>query len=154
MTSVRLKLFADYRQIHLAAPATTLSLEDAWTEQATEERIAANKEIVGIGTEEAGNVSVSVEVLDAEPTTDLATWDHVTEASLSLPTGELLIAGCTDYWPDAKRMKRRVKTGDGPRFPVRVSGAEGAGENRGRAPVSGAEGAGENRGRAPVSGGR
>lgn len=101
---VRLKLFADFHQIHVAAPETKCSLEDAWTAQATEDRIAANEEIVGVRTEHAAAVAVSVEVLAAEPEPDLAKWDHVTEASLSAATGELLIAGCTDYWPDAKRI--------------------------------------------------
>jgi hypothetical protein len=51
------------------------------------------------------NVPVTVEVLDAEPHSDLDCWDHVTECSLEAPSGRIVIAGCTDYFPDAARIQ-------------------------------------------------
>ncbi len=95
-----MKLFADHRQIHVLAPAPKGDLADAWTAKATEDRVAAAGDIVGIGTERADDVDVKVEILDQEP--DVIAGDHVTEASIALP-GDVVVMGCTDYLPDAKR---------------------------------------------------
>ncbi len=97
-----MKLFADYRQIHLRAPDAKGDLADAWTAQATDDRIAAAGDIVGIGTEEADDVDVKVEILSREPALQKA--DHLTEASIKL-RGEVVVLGCTDYLPDAKRFE-------------------------------------------------
>jgi hypothetical protein len=40
-------------------------------------------------------VPVTLEVLADPPTADFAIWDHVAEASLELPSGELEIHECT-----------------------------------------------------------
>jgi hypothetical protein len=55
-------------------------------------------------------------VLDSEPTVDLSAWDHVAECSLSVPTGRIVIAGCTDFFPDAARIE--IDAGD---YRARVS---------------------------------
>ena len=52
--------------------------------------------MLGVGTDTNGEVPVTVEVLDAEPTLSLNGWDHVAEASLELSRGRLTIAGCPD----------------------------------------------------------
>lgn len=57
-----------------------------------------------IGTERADDVDVSVEILSSEP--PLLEADHSTEASIKL-RGEVAVLGCTDYVPDAKRVKAR-----------------------------------------------
>jgi len=97
-----MKLFADYRQIHVRTPDATGDLADAWTARATDDRIAAAGDIIGIGTEQVDDVDVTVEILSAEP--PMQTGDHVTQASIKL-AGELAVVGCTDYVPDAKRYK-------------------------------------------------
>lgn len=94
-----MKLFADHRQIHVLAPEAKGDLADAWTAKATDDRVAAAGDIVGIGTEAADDVDVTVEILDAAP--DLAPADHVTEASLQLGA-KVAVMGCTDYLPKAK----------------------------------------------------
>ncbi|MBX3226109.1 MAG: hypothetical protein KIT84_28960 [Labilithrix sp.] len=43
-----MKLFADFRQIHVSAPDRKGDLAEAWTAQATEDRIAVAGDIVGI----------------------------------------------------------------------------------------------------------
>lgn len=59
--------------------------------------------VVGIGTLRNMEVSVTLELLDAEPTVEPASFDHIAEASLVVRSGTLAIAGCTDYSPDAAR---------------------------------------------------
>ena len=61
-------------------------------------------------------VPVTVQVCDFEPTLDLLAWDHGAETDLDVPSGRIVIAGCTDYWPDAARVD--VERG---RYRVRVS---------------------------------
>lgn len=102
---LRLRLFADYRQIHVREPDARGDLGDAWTARASDDRVAAARDIVGIGTEEVDDVAVEVSVVDAEPADDAAAWDRVTESSIEVTTGELAILGCTDYIPDARRIR-------------------------------------------------
>lgn len=51
------------------------------------------------------NVPVVVEITDSEPDANLSAWDHVNECSLDVPSGRIVIAGCTDYFPDAARIE-------------------------------------------------
>ncbi|MEZ4398824.1 MAG: hypothetical protein R3B06_02305 [Kofleriaceae bacterium] len=97
-------LFADYRQIHLRDPAAPGDLADAWTVQATEDRVAAADGVVGIGTAAAADVRVTLEVHAAAPADDIADWEHVTLASIVVGAGEVAVLGCTDYLPDARRV--------------------------------------------------
>jgi len=50
-------------------------------------------------------VPVVVEVADEAPDDDASAWDHVNECSLDVSSGRLVIAGCTDYFPDAARIE-------------------------------------------------
>jgi hypothetical protein len=98
-----LRLLADYHQIHVCDEASENDLGEAWTEQAVDDCLAVNADIVGIRTEVNVFVSVSVEVLQAAPSDDSAAFDHVVEASFHNVSGRLVVMGCTDYMPDAER---------------------------------------------------
>jgi hypothetical protein len=97
-----MKLFADYRQIHVCSPDYEGDLAEAWTARATDDRVAMAGDIVGIGTEKADDVDVNVEILDAAPALDL-NGEHVTESSLRLRGDQLAVLGCTDEMKKAKR---------------------------------------------------
>jgi hypothetical protein len=97
------KLFADYRQIHVCAVGAKGDLAKAWTAKATDDRIAAAGDIIGIGTEVADDIDVTVAILDTAPAAPVG--EHVTEASLAVRTGVVAVIGCTDYLPDARRFK-------------------------------------------------
>jgi hypothetical protein len=89
-----LLLYADYRQFLLldARSGETGDPEDAWTEQALLDRVAAATGWVAIGTDTACDVEVVVELADGPPPTDdLADWDHVVEASLEVQSGRVLV---------------------------------------------------------------
>ena len=103
MRSHRLELFADYFQFYLQDESAEGDLGGAWDPSATERRLAVAPGVVGIGTARNMEVPVTLEFLDAAPPNDLAAFDHVAEGSLSLSTGTLVVAGCTDYLPDAAR---------------------------------------------------
>lgn len=47
---------------------------------------------------------MDVEVLDAEPRDSFDGWDQVNDCSIEVKSGRIVIAGCTDYFPDAARI--------------------------------------------------
>lgn len=103
MPSHRLTLFADYHQFYLQDEAAPGDLASAWDEAATLRMLAVSQGVVGFGTARNMPVPVTLELLEAEPQTDLARFDHVVDGSVAIATGPLVVAGCTDYLPDAAR---------------------------------------------------
>lgn len=99
------KLFADYFQFYLQDETVDGNLGDSWTGEATDRLLAVAPGTVGVGTVRNMTVPVTVELCDSEPKSDLTSWDHVVECSLEVHSGAIVIAGCTDYFPDAARIK-------------------------------------------------
>lgn len=98
-----LTLFADYYQIHAFDEGSQADFSDAWTDQTMADHLAVSADAVAIGTAVNVDVAVSVEVLDGPPVDDAAEFDHVVEASIRCPSGRLVVMGCTDFEPDARR---------------------------------------------------
>jgi hypothetical protein len=98
-----LLLWADYHQIHVYDDGSQTDLGDAWTAQAVEDALAVNHDIVGVRTTVNVNVLVTVELLDARPPDDSGAFDHVVEVSFHNSSGQLVVMGCSDYEPTAKR---------------------------------------------------
>lgn len=99
------RLFADYYQIHLFDDGSKTDLGEAWTtSEATTTQLAVDTDALAVGTTVNVFVAVTVEVLDQEPGDDSAEFDHVVEGSLHVPSGLLIVMGCTDYEPDAHRV--------------------------------------------------
>ena len=99
-----LKLFADYHQFYLQDEPADGDLSEAWTQEATDRLLAVSEGVVGIGTVRNVDVPVTLEILDSEPTHDFVGFDHVVECSIAITSGRLVVAGCTDYFPDAERI--------------------------------------------------
>ena len=97
-------LFADYFQFYLQDENAEGDLSDSWTPEAVDRFLAVAPGTIGVGTVRNMNVPVVVEVIDRQPDADLSAWDHVNECTLELPSGRVVIAGCTDYLPDAARI--------------------------------------------------
>jgi tetratricopeptide (TPR) repeat protein len=98
------ELFADYHQFYLQDEQAEGNLSNSWTEQAVSNMLAVAPGVIGVRTVRNMDVPVEVEVLDSQPDDNFNAWDHVTEASLEVPSGRIIIAGCTDYFPDAARI--------------------------------------------------
>lgn len=103
MISAELELFADYYQIHLFDDGSAADLGDAWTDEAVLDHLAVAADAMAVGTTVNVNVAVTLEVLEAAPEDDSAEFDHVVEGSLQVPSGRLVVMGCTDYEPEAAR---------------------------------------------------
>jgi hypothetical protein len=99
------ELFPDYYQFYLQDEQTSDGLADSWTEQACEDLFAIALGTIGISTaRNTDDVPVTVEIHTSVPAENLAEWDHVVAASIDIPSGKIVIAGCTDYFPDAARI--------------------------------------------------
>jgi len=105
MSTYTYKLFADYHQFYLQDQNASGDLSDAWTDQAVADLVALAPGTIGVGTVRNMFVPVRVQVSPNPPPIDLEPWDHVVECDIDVPTGQLVIAGCTDYLPDAARIK-------------------------------------------------
>lgn len=116
MKSFELALFADYFQFYIQDEAAKGDLSEAWSEEATGRLLAIAPGTVGIGTVRNMDVPVILEIREHEPEGDFSKWDLVVEASLDVASDRIVIAGCTDYFPDAKRIE--VAPGN---YRVRVS---------------------------------
>ncbi|WP_092543769.1 hypothetical protein [Actinoplanes derwentensis] len=98
-----LTLFADYHQIHVFDEGSETDLGGEWTGRAVDDRLAVGWDAVAVGTTVDVDVEVSVELLDGPPPDDSVDFDHVAEVSLCCSSGRLVVMGCTDYEPDARR---------------------------------------------------
>jgi hypothetical protein len=98
----KIKLSADYHQFHLHnGENISASLGSAWTKEAFLRMLAVTKTTVAVGTATALQVPVEIVILNTAPDESLDLWDHVTEASLDISTGTLVVAGCVDQLSDA-----------------------------------------------------
>lgn len=105
MVTKDLLLFADYYQFYLQDERADGELSDAWTDESVKRMLATAPGTVGIGTARNDDVPVEIEVGIAEPPVDEASWDHVTECSIELSSGILVIAGCTESFLEAARLE-------------------------------------------------
>ncbi|MCC8983399.1 hypothetical protein [Bradyrhizobium acaciae] len=130
MRSFELSLFADYFQFYIQDEPASGDLSAAWTEETTDRLLAIAPGTVGIRTVRNMDVPVVVQLLGREPDDDSADWDHVVEASLDVASGRIVIAGCTDYFPDAMRIETapgtyRVRASYGALDTLSENGLEG-----------------------------
>ena len=115
----KLSLFADYFQFYLQDEAASGDLSDSWSQEAVDRLLALAPGTIGVGTVRNMDVPVMLQLLAAAPPLDLDAWDHVNECSIDVPSGRLVVAGCTDYFPDAFRLavapgsyRARISYGD------------------------------------------
>lgn len=99
------ELFADYHQFYLQDEPVEGNLAESWTPEATDRLLALAPGTIGVGTVRDMKVPVDVEVRDAEPREPLDDWDQVNECSMEVRSGRIVVAGCTDYFPDAARIE-------------------------------------------------
>ncbi len=104
MTAYTYTLFADYFQFYLQDEGVNGDLSNAWTDEAVADLLALAPGTIGVGTVRNQDVAVSVELVATEPPLDLPGWDHVVECDIEVPSGRIVVAGCTDYCPTAARI--------------------------------------------------
>lgn len=99
--SYDLNLLADYHQIFIRDAEAEEDTPDEWGKQLVEDMIAVDAGIIGIGTARNTRVPVRIRLVNAQPEDNFTEWDYVAEASIDVSSGQLIIAGLSDYLPDA-----------------------------------------------------
>lgn len=105
MNRYELTLFADYHQFYIQDESVDGNLSDAWTDDAVKHLLAVAPGTVGIGTVRNVDVPVTISILEREPVFDPEEFDQVVECSVAVESGSIVAAGCTEYFPDAMRIK-------------------------------------------------
>jgi hypothetical protein len=98
------QIFADYFQVYLADPLVEGDWSDAWqAPSALTDRFIACERILGFVTERNTTVPLRVVSHDAVPdlTDQVLRADHAVKAGLFTADRRLIVAGCSDYWPEA-----------------------------------------------------
>lgn len=102
------RLRTDYHQFYLVDEGIKPPAPDDYDSPAVlAQRLLVKPHLIAVMTFQPNPFSAAVEVLEAEPATELAGWDHVVEASLELPTGKLAVDTC----PNGVAKRQRVTPG-------------------------------------------
>jgi hypothetical protein len=67
--------------------------------------LALGPHAIGVRTAQNMTVPVSLRICDAGPDIGDADFERVNECTIEIQTGRLVVAGCTDYFPDAPRIE-------------------------------------------------
>jgi hypothetical protein len=98
------EIFADYFQFVLMDEASEDDFGALWTEEAFQRMLAVGTTSVCPGTLRNVTVPVEIRVHESTPHPDLSDCDHAAAGSFGLPSGRLVVMGCTDYLPEAPRI--------------------------------------------------
>ena len=105
MQKFEFELFADYFQFYIQDDNEALGdLSDSWSKEATENLIAISDGVIGIGTARNMDVPVTIEILCKPISLLESDYDKINVATIQCNSGKLVVAGCTDYFPEAMRI--------------------------------------------------
>ena len=102
MTSYTLNFYTTHHQFYLTdklSPFKTDS-DDFWTKDASEDKMAIEEGVIGVGTECYGPVKGEMYLLDSKSNVeDFSLYDHVVEGSIDVKSGILQIFPCSSNEP-------------------------------------------------------
>jgi hypothetical protein len=102
MRTIELEIFADHFQFWLTDGDDSFPSAD-YSEEAVEQKLAVFTGAAMLFTARNLTVPVTIEILDREPTPDFDAWEHAVDGGITVNSGQLNVAGCTD-WPEATRI--------------------------------------------------
>ncbi|MCU4158009.1 hypothetical protein J1N10_18690 [Carboxylicivirga sp. A043] len=105
---LELELFADYFQIYIQDEEADDDLSLEWTDEAVDRLLAIKEGVIAIGTVRNMDVPVKVKVYDSEPeilNDKELEIGQINECDLKVSSEKVVVSGCTDYFPDAKRIE-------------------------------------------------
>jgi hypothetical protein len=103
------QLFADYFQLYIR-DATAIDEIDTWSEDDIANLLVVAPGIIGIGTMRNMITPFTVAIYEQPPQDNISEWQHIIEASMEIPSGILIISGCSDYLPDSPRIQVKLGT--------------------------------------------
>ena len=119
---LRFEVFADYHQFYLMDDDRQPPIPEDISDEDLTRRLRVAPYIVVVHTASDAVVPVSIEFQSEQPRSNLASWDHVAEFSLDLPSGRAVLAGCTAYLPDCPRVTAEPGTYRGRVYSTGLSG--------------------------------
>jgi hypothetical protein len=96
------ELFADYHQFYLSDAAGCAERPMDWTDGALRHRVLCAEGVLVVSTARNMTVPVRIELHAEQPSIAADLADHIVVVDLRT-SGEIVIAGLTDYLPDAVR---------------------------------------------------
>ena len=105
MGAHRFNITAEFFQFVLMDETSKDDFSEMWTEEAFARLLAVAGDAICPGTIRNVEVPVEVIIVHGRPEIDTTECDHIAQASLSLPSGRLVVMGCTDYLPEAARVE-------------------------------------------------
>ncbi|CAM1345475.1 hypothetical protein [Tenacibaculum amylolyticum] len=104
---ISLELFADYFQFYIQDESVSGDLTEAWTDIAVERLLALNHGVIGVGTVRNMDVLTTFRIYDEEPDilAESISIHQINECDFIMESENMVVAGCTDYFPDAHRVK-------------------------------------------------
>lgn len=108
IAEIELELFADYFQFYLQDENTEVDASDLWNDEEVNKLLVVRQGFIYVGTLRNMDVPVVVRIYEAEPsilTEHNDSIDQIMECDLKVTSGKIVIAGCTDYFPEAKRIE-------------------------------------------------
>ena len=101
----RFTIFADFFQFIVQDEDSKDDFGALWSDAAVAMRVASGKTAISLGTFRNVDVTVDLHVVDGPPAVQIDDFDHAVEGAFTLPTGSIVVMGCTDFFPDASRLK-------------------------------------------------
>lgn len=98
------ELFADYHQIYLRDEGRGRHLPDDYTDENIARHLMVGSHAVILHTARNMDVPVRVEWHQQRPAPDLDSYQHVVEAGMTCPSGQLVLAGLSDDISTAPRL--------------------------------------------------
>jgi hypothetical protein len=89
-------VFADSYQVYVYDAKTEPIFISAWNRQTISDKLAVKPGAIAFCPLREMDVPVTVRVQPAPPDSSAATWDHIVECSLDVPSGRVLIMGPID----------------------------------------------------------
>ncbi|RKN81034.1 hypothetical protein [Ulvibacterium marinum] len=104
---IKTQLFADYFQFYIQDENVTGDLSNAWTDEAVDRLLALAPGTIGVGTVRNMDVPVTIKIFNNKPQLwdDLSLIHHINECDFETQSDKIVVAGCTDYFPDAMRVE-------------------------------------------------
>ena len=98
-------VFADYFQFVIQDENSDDDFATIWTEEALAAQTAFGRSALCPGTLRNVEVPEEIVVAEGDPKVSVQEVDYAVEGSIEVPSGRLVVMGCTGYFPDTPRLE-------------------------------------------------
>ena len=98
-------VFADYNQFFVLDDELEPQYPESISQSAIDDRCQVQPSILAVYTAFPREVAVGIRVCDNIPDIAGGCWAHVIRGAFAIPSGQLVLAGCSDYLPDCTRIQ-------------------------------------------------